>query len=1114
MSRLLRLSPDQLAILPILITSSLWALSLFCSSTTASLATTLALASSALAYLYHSHSQERSRRDGSRVVVSPRFIQPSAPGQVVLLSGLPTPQPKTILRPFLFSSNTSDDTAPSEDSQQTQMPLPLKQQQQYFHHHQQGQQQLEQHDLKLSDDTTTVDPALRKRSPSTTATNAPLKWNSPLEVIAADALEALENKNDPRIWDYIVVGEGREALDCACDLAELHPSNRILVVLEHPIQSKVPQRVVQRIRRILVAQAQRLWAHEANGALSKAGQGLTLDSHDHRLHSMAQSSDIDYSILPSNVGICSGYCATAILIDKPRQEVPATSPATKPLKRFNSVGGGQRNTLTVNTAVPTPSRTVGLSLCELLDSQSTSNCRVLCRSGVVFANEKHPLIQSLDAITTPPTSKDESGGSSSSDRTDDPSQRACMVFSIKMQYARAKTTMFRSRTWNALAAFLNRSYTLFGDIAPSASDRSAHNSNPAAQIRLRPVLLRRAYPIHQQGRVSLKETKQGEESFRLDIYASTKSLDASCPIQIQVNVVTSPVRPVAFGNTELIRKGEDVLLEGLALARAMARKANWTCLEEDDCQMIEWVRDEMSIRWSSEHVPGQDWWQSVCSGVQGIQRPKRSRISSNGSVRVKTPTLSPYASRTNSYHGQKRESQLIGHRRISTLDKLKEASETLLEQDARLGQTDDYISAKDAQQPTTPKQSKVSIAAAEPVSPQRSSAKTIKTSFGGFSSLNESRSHSLALAEETEDHLGVALSIPSAGGMSSPKDRHDQNQNGFKAFSEGISTTDILGADVGLAPIRPSPPEPKKLSRFSIKSYQLERNKTGLSDNWGLGSLDGTLNPLPSGKSDPLTTPPLVADSTPLGSISPLSPVPVQSNAQVQDFLAGSSSLGDGLTTSASKTDGTRPQQFGKSLFGTAASDLQYRTVTESSNGVDNSVSNSRRSFGVYSPRKSFSSSNAIAPAIANRNISPLDDPVELIPDFLGANLTGTKSFSTTSAAAAPATGAALNRALSGQSTGAIKAVHFEDSRTEDQSRRVESDSCPTSLPMTGEKLSPGEDNSEKLATEDAGARRSSLTSSRSSSTSSSSSKSKAHTRRSWGQGIGGNDIQGIQGLE
>lgn len=43
-----------------------------------------------------------------------------------------------------------------------------------------------------------------------------------------------------------------QALDCACDLAQLHPSNRILVVLEHPIQSTVAQRVVQRIRRILV----------------------------------------------------------------------------------------------------------------------------------------------------------------------------------------------------------------------------------------------------------------------------------------------------------------------------------------------------------------------------------------------------------------------------------------------------------------------------------------------------------------------------------------------------------------------------------------------------------------------------------------------------------------------------------------------------------------------------------------------------------------------------------------------------------------------------------------------------------------------------------------------
>jgi len=210
MSCLLRPSPDQLAILPILIviTSSLWALSLFWSSATASMATTLALGSSALAYLHHSHGRERSREDGSRVVVSPRFIQPSAPGQVVLLSGLlPTPQSKTILRPFLFSSNTSNtanDAAPSEESQQTQKPLP--QEQQHHHRHNQGQHQLEQHDLQLFNDTTTVNPALRKRSQSTAGTTSPLKWSSPLEVIAAGSLDVLENKSDPRIWDYIVVG--------------------------------------------------------------------------------------------------------------------------------------------------------------------------------------------------------------------------------------------------------------------------------------------------------------------------------------------------------------------------------------------------------------------------------------------------------------------------------------------------------------------------------------------------------------------------------------------------------------------------------------------------------------------------------------------------------------------------------------------------------------------------------------------------------------------------------------------------------------------------------------------------------------------------------------------
>jgi hypothetical protein len=553
----------------------------------------------------------------------------------------------------------------------------------------------------------------------------------------------------------------------------------------------------------------------------------------------------------------------------------------------------------------------------------------------------------------------------------------------------------------------------------------------------------------------------------------------------------------------------------------MARQANWTCLEEDDCQMIEWVRDEMSIRWSSELAHGHDQWQPICSSIEGAKRPRRSRTSSNGSVRVKTPTLSPYASRTNSLHGKKRESQLLSHRRTSTLDRLKEASETLLEHGAESGSKEDLLTTKDAKQPTDRKSSKVSIVAVEPVSPQRPG---IKTSFGGFSSLNVSRSHSLALAEETEDHLGIALSIPSTGGASSPKER--QGHRGLQAFGEGITAADILGAEGGLSPSKPSPPEPRKLSRFSIKSYQLERNKT---DDWGLGSLDTTLNPPMSGKSEISTTPPLVADVSVSGTVSPLSPVSRQSQEQVHDFLSGST---------PPKSNVNRPQQFGMSLFGTASDDQQPRTMSESSNGVDNSnstddstssSSSSRRSFGVYSPRKSFSSNSSSsnssnnsnpAPTYTNNSISPLDAPVELIPDFLGASLPSAKatSISTRQGAVVPgvaAAGTTLNRVLSSSSTSAIKAVHFSDSATEDRLQRVESDPCTVRLSssLATDPILLGEDNTDMLVTEDAGVRRP-MSSSRSSSISSSSSKSKAHTRRSWGQGIGGNDIQGIQGLE
>ncbi|KAG0047584.1 hypothetical protein BGZ83_007390 [Gryganskiella cystojenkinii] len=808
-----------------------------------------------------------------------------------------------------------------------------------------------------------------------------------------------------------------------------------------------------------------------------------------------------YSTLPTNLGICPGYTATGILIDKPRtqRQQPSTGATltSKPLKRFSSVGGSQRsNNLTVNTTVSTPSRTVGLSICPSSGSSTDTRYRILCRNEVVFANEKHPLVQSLDATTTPPTSKDDfAGGSSTSDRTDDQPPRASMVFSIKMKYSRTRP---QSSVTQAAEHFLSQGYSSLDGLTASGSNRHP------AQIQLQPVLLHRCYPIHQQGRISLTETTEREDSFRLDIHAWSKSLELSSPIELEVSVVTSPVRQIAFGNSDVIRNGEDVLLEGLALARTMAQQAGWKCLEEDDSSMIEWVRDEMSIQWSSERVSNQDQWQSVCSNVEGVKRPRRSRTVSNGSE----------------------SSSMPGHRRHSTLERLKEASETLLEHEAQ--SKEDHLTAKDGKESADQKSSKVTIAAVEPVSPQRPG---IKTSFGGFSSLNESRSHSLALAEETEDHLGVALSIPSSnGGQTSPKDRQDQVA-GAKFFGEGITPAEIIGTDLGNeSPLssNPSPPEPRKLSRFSIKSYRMERDNTGLSDEWGLGSLNASsLFPTPPSstsslkKNDLLTTPPLLAETTSsLGSVSPLSPS-APGEGQVQDFLSGSNAsppkFGSGVS---------RPQQFGKNLFsGTSSSstisstDDQPKTVSESSNQIDNS---SRRSFGVFGPRQSFSAGGKAvgsSSSTGNSGISPLDAPVELIPDFLGASFPAPKTLSGRKESVS-AGGTSLARVQSTPSVSAVKAVHFADSGVdgEDGLRRVESDPCTAQLQKAS--LGDVEDDTDMQATLDA-LRRPSLTtdfsmsSSRSSSsTSSSSSKSKAHTRRSWGQGIGGSDIQGIQGLE
>ncbi|KAI9235262.1 MAG: hypothetical protein BYD32DRAFT_61212 [Podila humilis] len=730
--------------------------------------------------------------------------------------------------------------------------------------------------------------------------------------------------------------------------------------------------------------------------------------------------------LPPNLYIGSDLRATKILIDRPM--TTHAQDGQSPSK--SNVDG---STLSVDTSSTPPARIIGLEY----TNRTGGVYRLFCKHGVLFANGKHHLIQSLDKhVISSFDSQD------TKTLSEDPGSWPRMEFSIKMQYTRQQPSTLLARkarvsTWHLLQNLSN----ILGLLAFSGASYHSRTT-----LSLDPVILFRANRAHHKGRVQSWNPDCDDEAFELEISASTVSLETTSPVQISVKVVTEPVRDT-FGNAEMIRKGEAVLMEGLDLARDMARGAGWTCLAEDDSQMIEWVRDQVIIQWSR---PSQESIKNVSSTLEGLTMVFRSRSSSNGSTRTKTPTLSPYASRTHSLSGKRRSKHSGGHHRDSTLERLQEAAEMLEPKKEAHG----LHALLDQQNPTRkvhrksidrgePEKPIVSIAAAESPSPQRAS---VITSFGGFSSLSDSRTQSLALAEKTEDHLGLALSIPSVREPSSPTSNSpspkEMDPKSITSFSEGITSVDILGT--GYAP---SPPEPKKLSRFSIKSYQLERNNT--STDWGLGNDMG----LGSNAGSPKSTSPSTTTLSRFSAynMSPASKPKLEAEVPTVDFLQD---LGPPLNTPAKQdpvnnlTNGTGPRSFGG-----------FR------NGSISRVNGSHSG-----PIKSGS----------------FEKPQESVPDFLGLAL--------------PSTNGPLDRIQSIQ-LNAPKTVHFADVNTKDLLRH-DSDSGTLHEPST--EMGPASHSRPSLE---------SIDSSGSSSSSTSNSKSKNHTRRSWGQGIGGNDILGIQGL-
>ncbi|KAF9124170.1 hypothetical protein BGW39_008401 [Mortierella sp. 14UC] len=964
----------------------------------------------------------------------------------------------------------------------------------------------------------------------------------------------------------------------------MHPNRTILVLLQQDIQPNVVQTVVQWSQQRLTEQAQRLWTMEALQALPTLhGQHAPVQSTTKTGSLLDKSKPVDIQSLPTNISIGSGLCATRILIDQPvnnsqPSSATATDTSTSPRAemRLNSIGGSQRNILTIDTTPLAVPRAVGLEVKSMHDLRGP--CRQLFgKTSIVFANHKHTLLHTLDTVTTPPTSS--AWRRTLSDTTEDPSRWPRMVFTIRMQYFQQKQTS----QGQSEQGFHPLSTTAFRRLLSSTSsmlDRLAQGSKEGASnvilnkgLQLEPVLLHQSDYVVQNGRVGPKsDDSEAEGTFHLEILASRSSLDISTPIQLQINVMTQPMPDSTFGNTEAIRNGEAVLLEGLVMARSMAHRAEWICQEEDESEMIEWVRDQMDIQWHSETWTDPDVLMPVCSTIDCIQKFKRARTSSNGSIRVRTPNLSPYASRTHSYHGKRKEHQGLGIRRDTTLSRLQEVSANLKEHKAiQSDEAGDLLHANDVNgendKGLSPRQveengaSKVNIVAVESDAAKR----PLKTSFGGFSSLNESRSQTLALAEMTEDHLGLALSAssPPIGSSSSPGSKDSTIQEKAPgAFSDGVTSHDLFGTTTEVA--KPSPTLGRSLSRFSIKSYQLERSNHGLGDEWALGNVDLST---PT-KNDFLATPPLSAERRASGSVSPLSPSPAtfQSINFLQDLNDRSSpkvNTGLGLYSGS----------------GAAALEEPTKSSSQGSNTVDNS---GRRSFGVFRPRSISGISN---PGELGRSGSSgdnkgrkspaqlLEDPEEAVPDFLGSTFGSPKtaapatfsdvvpdflgaSFGSPKSPSQPSTFAmndvpdflggsfgsppkrgalvklsdtdpSLERNHSSPSViGSTKVVHFADLEVTDKLRRIDSDPITLSLGSGSGSNSGAGAGAEGTSRRSSGSsegdgdsglpRRPSLLSGYSSGslTSPKTSKSKAHTRRSWGQGIGGHDIQGIQGLE
>ncbi|KAG0228493.1 hypothetical protein BGW42_002117, partial [Actinomortierella wolfii] len=284
-----------------------------------------------------------------------------------------------------------------------------------------------------------------------------------------------------------------------------------------------------------------------------------------------------------------------------------------------------------------------------------------------------------------------------------PPQSHCMKLTVKMEFRRTQLPSGYSSLIQKLGD------VCFQPVPPLFSTPSSPHKR--ACIPVEPVVLYRSgvnvVRSGQQQETPQEEDQSQEptvprgDQFQLWIAAECGSLEATSPIRLSVNVLTPPTENDVFGNTAAIQQGEQILMEGLWMARRMASKAKWTCVEEDDSNMVEWVRDQMDIQWvtypyssnsdntstsTTQAIRDPRWvlqHRTSMMGLQLLTRYSRSTASGatsgdrRGRPQSRTPVLSPYASRTNSFVSKPRQSHLRDHQRNSTLDRLQKVTDKL-----------------------------------------------------------------------------------------------------------------------------------------------------------------------------------------------------------------------------------------------------------------------------------------------------------------------------------------------------------------------------------------------------------------------------------------------------